>query len=201
MKKLTAKKKGNLLEKEIKKIAKKHKFLVLTNLYIGYKVYHKQKYVEIDLVLLSKQGIIVVEAKNYNCLISGDLLNNYLKTVYPSGKSYSLYNPYQQNQSHIKHLSKYIKNENLFSLIVFSDDAELHINSLDKIDGELMQLDELNEFLLKFKNKKEIFTDKKINSIHKKLLSRTKVSKTVKSRHKKQVKKNKKIPYVILNKK
>lgn len=192
--KLTPKKKGNMFEMDIKKLARKHKFKVVPNIYIGYKTYdHKQKYVEIDIALISKKGIIIVEAKNYTSTVSGKYSDIYLKSAYVNSyKTFTIYNPILQNESHVKRVSNYLNLDNLTSLIVFSDTTKLEIEGLKESNAHIINFKELSDYLIEFNKNPDIFSDAKYKSIINKLQKRNKVTPLVRKRHKKQVKKAKK---------
>lgn len=62
---------------------------------------------EIDLIVVSKKGLLVFECKNYAGNVYGDAQRN--KWIQYLGKKKSFfYNPFMQNRSHIKHLKKYL---------------------------------------------------------------------------------------------
>lgn len=62
---------------------------------------------EIDLLVVSKKGILVFECKNYAGNIYGDANRKQWIQYLGKKKSYFL-NPFMQNRSHIKHLGKYL---------------------------------------------------------------------------------------------
>ena len=62
---------------------------------------------EIDILVISKKGLLVFECKNYAGNIYGDMKRN--KWVqYLGGKKSYFYNPFLQNKSHVKHLTEYL---------------------------------------------------------------------------------------------
>ena len=62
---------------------------------------------EIDLLVVSKKGLLVFECKNYAGNIYGDM--KYDKWIQYLGKKKSyFYNPILQNRSHAKHLKKFL---------------------------------------------------------------------------------------------
>ena len=90
---------------------------------------------EIDLLYITRKGIIVVESKNYSGFIFGNENNkNWTVTLY-AGKDWigrkqiekhQFYNPIWQNRTHINSLRKNLVDEiPMFSLIVFSDRCEI----------------------------------------------------------------------------
>ena len=92
---------------------------------------------QIDLVLVTSEGIIVFEVKDYSGWIFGSGNNTNWTQVLSYGKrKYKFYNPIKQNQNHIIQLRKTLKQfENIpfFSVIVFFGDCELkEINYVPK---------------------------------------------------------------------
>ena len=92
---------------------------------------------QIDLVLVTSEGIIVIEVKDYSGWIYGSGNNtNWTKVLSYGKKKYKFYNPIKQNNNHISELKKTLKQfENIpfFSVIVFFGDCELkEINYVPK---------------------------------------------------------------------
>ena len=95
------------------------------------------KFSQIDLVLVTSEGIIVFEVKNYSGWIFGSGNNTNWTQVLSYGKrKYKFYNPIKQNNNHITQLRKSLKqfdNIPFFSVIVFFGDCELkEINYVPK---------------------------------------------------------------------
>jgi len=84
---------------------------------------------QIDLVLVTSEGIIVIEVKDYSGWIYGSGNNtNWTKVLSYGKKKYKFYNPIKQNNNHISELRKTLNQfENIpfFSVIVFFGDCEL----------------------------------------------------------------------------
>ena len=92
---------------------------------------------QIDLVLVTSEGIIVIEVKDYSGWIFGNGNNTNWTQVLSYGKrKYKFYNPIKQNNNHITELRKSLKqfdNIPFFSVIVFFGDCELkEINYVPK---------------------------------------------------------------------
>lgn len=87
------------------------------------------KFSQIDVVLATTEGIIVIEVKDFSGWIFGNGNHSHWTKVLAYGKKkYTFYNPIKQNKSHIEALRKQLKQfENIpfFSLIVFYGDCEL----------------------------------------------------------------------------
>ncbi len=63
---------------------------------------------EIDLLVVSRKGLLVFECKNYAGNIYGDMKRK--KWIQYLGKQKNLfYNPFLQNKNHVKHLKKYLE--------------------------------------------------------------------------------------------
>ena len=95
------------------------------------------KFSQIDLVLVTSEGIIVFEVKDYSGWIFRSGNNTNWTQVLSYGKrKYKFYNPIKQNNNHIIELRKTLKqfdNIPFFSVIVFFGDCELkEINYVPK---------------------------------------------------------------------
>jgi len=123
------------------------KFLILQLLKSGIPsvtIYHdliikkdNGEFSQIDLVLVTSEGIIVIEVKDYSGWIYGSGNNtNWTKVLSYGRKKYKFYNPIKQNNNHISELRKTLNQfENIpfFSVIVFFGDCELkEINYVPK---------------------------------------------------------------------
>ena len=90
---------------------------------------YNKKYSQIDLVVLTSVGIIVMEVKNYSGWIFGNAFHKEWTQVLNYGKSkYRFYNPVKQNYYHILELKRYLRlplNIPFYSLIVFHGNCEL----------------------------------------------------------------------------
>ena len=85
-------------------------------------------YAQIDLVVVTNVGIIVIEVKNYKGWIFGNGYKPYWVQVLAYGKrKYRFYNPILQNNKHVQDLKKNLYYENIpfFSVIVFYGDCVL----------------------------------------------------------------------------
>ena len=98
---------------------------------------NNNEFSQIDLVLATKEGIIVFEVKDYSGWIYGSGNNtNWTQVLSFGKKKYKFYNPIKQNNIHITELRKTIKQFQkvpFFSVIVFFGDCELkEINYVPK---------------------------------------------------------------------
>ena len=88
---------------------------ILRNIYVPAE---KGKTSEIDLLVISKKGLLVFECKNYAGNIYGDMRRNKWIQYVGKKKSY-FYNPFLQNRSHVKHLRKYLEQYGDLPIISF----------------------------------------------------------------------------------
>lgn len=82
---------------------------------------------QIDHIVINKNGIWVIETKNYSGMIYGNEKEQEWTQVFAYGKEkYKHYNPILQNQTHIYRLSEYLKVKNIFNnVVVFTNNANL----------------------------------------------------------------------------
>jgi len=124
---------------------------------------------QIDLVLLTKVGIIVVEVKNYSGWIFGNGNQKQWTQVLAYGKQkYRFYNPIMQNSNHILELRKSLRQFQIipfYSVIIFDGNCELkNISSIPEntfISKSSMTLDVINAIInsnetFHYTNKNEI---------------------------------------------
>jgi hypothetical protein len=86
------------------------------------------KTAQIDILAISKRGIIVIESKDYKGWIFGNANSQRWTQMLNYGKSKTqFYNPIKQNASHIAAIKQAIGFPNIkaFSLIIFSNEAEI----------------------------------------------------------------------------
>ncbi|MCD4827484.1 MAG: NERD domain-containing protein [Acholeplasmataceae bacterium] len=78
---------------------------------------------EIDLIVISEQGIFVIEAKNITGKIFGTWKQDKMIVQHPGGKSFDIINPINQNTMHFMHLKNILglKNDIFRSIVVFGD--------------------------------------------------------------------------------
>ena len=87
------------------------------------------KFSQIDVVVVTTQGVIVFEVKDYSGWIFGSGNNSHWTKVLAYGKAkYRFYNPIKQNAYHIKAIKSQLKQFDsipFFSVILFFGDCEL----------------------------------------------------------------------------
>ncbi len=107
---------------ELSKIDGKKK--ILTNIYIPKS---DGKTTEIDLLLIHRSGIYVIESKNYSGWIYGNEKNKYWTQTLKKGGKNRFFNPIWQNSGHINALKNQLNDKYtniLKSVIVFSNRCE-----------------------------------------------------------------------------
>lgn len=95
---------------------------VMTNLYLPAK--KKGNLTEIDLLLICKKGLFVIESKNYAAWIYGSENEKDWVATFPNGDSFTFYNPILQNQAHIHAIMRVLETdmrEYFTSVLVFGD--------------------------------------------------------------------------------
>lgn len=148
---------------------------------------------EIDMVYITKKGIIVVENKNYAGYIFGRQGDKQWTVTLYAGKSFyrnnvekhSFYNPIWQNNSHIKCLQEYLQAHiKCFSIIAFSDRGSLKKILVDASDIFVCNHSSLSNILNTiFSSNPDIFSEEDINEIYVKLLPLSTTNENIKQKH------------------
>ena len=190
--------KGNAKELQLDILAKLISTLTISNaktLRNVYVPYAKgTKTTEIDMLLFANGNIYVFEVKNYSCTIIGNEFDKDWKTIYTKDKTYSMYNPIMQNKAHISTLASYLKiPESKFkSIIVFSENADIKKVKYTRTNNLcVLTMDTITPYLIKQKVSKKHFTDTELKTIYDTIKPLTKVSKSIKEQHIKDVKSKK----------
>lgn len=102
-------------------------YFVLQNCFIptGYK-----KYTEIDILLVHKTGLYVIESKNIGGWISGQE-DDYNWTKFTGSNNMTFYNPIRQNERHIHALHGFIdypRDGHIQSVVVFGASSVLRVS-------------------------------------------------------------------------
>jgi hypothetical protein len=117
---------GRIGEEQVKaEFSKIPNTIVLSNLYVPVNN-ENTKHTEVDIVVLNKVGIYVIEVKNYTGVIKGDKdAKNWIRTNKDTVKEF--YNPLMQNEAHIEALIRYVGrfSSRVKCLIVFGDKADI----------------------------------------------------------------------------
>ena len=125
--KVTTEDRGEYSEKELILILRHAGFpqhLIFHDLYIPIR---NRTFSQIDLIMLTKVGLIVFEVKDYSGWIFGNGKQHKWTQVLNYGQDkYRFYNPIMQNHKHIYQLKKYLRaGIPCFSVIVFFGECEL----------------------------------------------------------------------------
>lgn len=171
-----------------------HKGYTLKNVYVP----TNGKTAEIDVIFISKKGIIVVESKNFSGYIFGDeKQSQWTSTLYAgkyssnSSNKYKFYNPIWQNNAHIKALKQYLGEVKTYSFVVFGNNCELK-NVI--YDSSKVCVCRERDFRRKIKQNLEclpdVYDDNKLDEIYSRLFPLTIVDEAVKTRHVYEIKKS-----------
>jgi hypothetical protein len=121
---------------------------------------------EIDILIVTNQGIICIENKHVVGKISGNLNDHYWKQQ-KINKIKKMYNPIMQNNGHIKclqfHFNKHkISDVKICGYVIFSNEKSKLVDKLPNVG----YLDDFNEFYNKiYSNKKALINVKKVCDI------------------------------------
>lgn len=149
---------------------------------------------EIDVLYITRKGLLVLENKNYAGYIFGNETNkNWTVTLY-AGKNWlggkkvekhQFYNPIWQNRTHIKCLKEYLRtNIRTFSLITFSNRGELKSITVNSPDVFVCSHIDLSRVLREIWDETpDILTDEQIEEIYEKLLPLTNIDKDAQQKH------------------
>lgn len=145
---------------------------------------------QIDLVLLHSTGIFVIECKNYNATVSGEIEDDNWVVRYKNNKEYTFYNPIKQNNGHIEKVMDVVGNykKSVYkSFIVFSKNTVLDGCRLHKvIRGSktfVTTEDKFKKNIVGLNEAKPIMSKKDIKKVYKQLRVYSKSSKRAKKKH------------------
>ena len=161
----------------------------LHNIYVPY----KGRTSEIDVLLVHKKGIFVIESKNYSGWIFGNEQQRYWTQCLPNKEKNKFYNPIMQNATHINALSQYldINKYNMKSFIVFSERCELKKIPNNTEEYIILKRDRLlRNIRTEIEVRQDIFTENEVDEIIAKLQPLTNVSQEEKEKHIEQIKNN-----------
>ncbi|WP_232219600.1 nuclease-related domain-containing protein [Carnobacterium pleistocenium] len=141
--------KGNMGEYNIYRSLEKVKGekLLMTNLYIPKE---DGSTTEIDLVMITKSGLFVVESKNYSGWIFGDERNFNWTQTFPNKQQFKFFNPIWQNKGHIKALKAVLaltEDSLVHSFIIFSSHCELKKITVTSSNVQVFQQNQLKRML------------------------------------------------------
>lgn len=151
---------------------------------------------EIDVLMISQNGIYVFESKNYSGWIFGNEKQKYWTQTLPRGRGSSLktkfLNPIIQNKGHMKYLKNVVGEDiNVRSIVVFSERCTFKDLTLKSEDIKVINRYDLTytiEDLLKHVPEGRL-EQKTIDEIYEKLYPYTQVSEEIKKQHIENIKK------------
>lgn len=126
------------------------------------------KTVQIDLIAVSKRGILVIESKDYTGWIFGNgNQDRWTQVIYKD--KFRFYNPIKQNENHINSLRSVIGNHRYYSLVIFGSGAELKDISYVPQNTFVAVDSRLNEVLLEICSREEVLTSEGVLEICRKI--------------------------------
>ena len=141
---------------------------------------------EVDVIIISKCGIFVVESKNYSGWIFGDKYKKMWMQMLRGGSKKQFYNPIWQNHSHCKYLKELLNIDEscLTSYIVFSDRCEFKKVPSNTLECKVIHRQHLLHYIKEDMNsRQEIFSDLDIINMYELAYPLTKVDDQVKLKH------------------
>lgn len=154
----------------------------------------KGKTTEIDVLMIYRSGIYVLESKNYSGWIFGsETSRNWTQTLPGKNKTHreQFYNPIMQNKTHIRYLKNIIGNKvQVHSVIVFSERCTLKkIHIIDK-DIKVIKRNRLLHTIKKIDRKEKTKLSKEdIFKLYNKIYPYSQVTNKVKEKHIRDIKK------------
>jgi hypothetical protein len=142
------------VRKEIEKLEKSSpgKYKVFHDIYIPKRDGSSS---QIDHIILSEQGLFVIETKNYSGWIFGDEASKYWTQVIYRRKEKFL-NPIWQNQGHIKALKEWLGGEfahiPIYSIVIFMPRAKLK-SGIHFTQSHVIYPKQLNQILEQYQTK------------------------------------------------
>ena len=163
---------------------------VLRNLYIPSSRGKSSKSTEIDLLVASRKGLLVIESKAWTGWIRGsERLNDWSVKIWPGAKPEKRYSPIKQNRAHIRKLSKFLNlpdDRTPHSIIVFTS-SKAELKKVPENTGEFTILkgtSALRTFIQRrLRVRRDIFTERELKQIVEKLKKTPKPTKGLKRTH------------------
>lgn len=144
---------------------------------------------ELDVVMIFKKGIIVLESKNYSGWIFGDATSKMWMQTLPlaKGKSFKkrFYNPILQNKGHIDNLKKLLNRDvPIFSLIVFSERCTLKKVPENTNNTKIINRYNITATVRKIcESNPDVIDSKEVHDIYRELYQYSQVDEQTKQKH------------------
>lgn len=147
---------------------------------------------EVDVILLTHDGIFVIESKNYDGWIYGSENQElWTQTLAAGNKVHKthFYNPIRQNKTHIKYLKKVIgDNLPIYSVIIFSNECTLKNIEVADPETKVIYLEHAIKAVSDLSARTpNAISQENLISIYGKLYPYTQVSESVKQEHIKNI--------------
>lgn len=178
-------KQGEYLAKSVLYPFTKYGAEIISNCYLPLK---NGNTTEIDLILLYKTGIFVIEVKNHSGWIYGDDRNrNWVKTVARGRygiEKISFYNPVMQNRTHINALRWILKDYStpIYNIVAFADTAKLMSINVTNPNTIVVNFSDLG-YIIESYDYGTVLSSRRIESYKKILEKYTSVSDEVIQKH------------------
>ena len=148
-----------------KKVMKQLNNIFHTNPIPNVVLQHTKGTDEIDIILVTRKGIFVVESKYRTDEVSGSAIEYFWDITRNGKKIATMYNPIKQNANHIKTMESYLKKEGIEAPTVYNVVVivakELSIKELDQIDTNTVLVQGLSD-LKKLDSLPDELSDKQI---------------------------------------
>jgi len=145
---------------------------------------------EIDAVALTRNGIYVIECKDYTGTIIGSKDDHDWTVVYDNGNRHTLYNPIMQNNGHVSALSHalHLPRTVFRSIIILSGYSNLNGTTFDEDNVTILSNPDIAKGLRNMPESKEpILSKEEIDSYYAILEPMTKASYSLRLKHLQQV--------------
>lgn len=146
---------------------------------------------EIDVLYITRKGLLVLENKDYGGYIFGNESQKSWTQTLCAGRrrsrveKHQFYNPVWQNNTHIKCLREHLGSDiKMFSIITFSDRSDLKSITVNKPDVFVCNHCDLSYALWDIWNKNpDVLTDDQVEELYQKLLPLTMVDEETRQKH------------------
>lgn len=154
-------------------------------IYNAYIPANKGKTSELDITLLTKTGIYVIESKNYKAYIRGKAEEKSWTYKLGSQRGERFENPIKQNEKHIEYLRKLISNEEIpiYSIIAFADKAQIQDIHVEEQDLKVTNYSSVPIAVRKLGGKEERLDEDTIEKLYELIYPYTQVTDEVKQLH------------------